>query len=87
MVKSFDDHICNLRRDGDWGGNPEITALSGIFKCFFEVYKHSAMLLTILTSESDCSIRIIITVSLGQMVLENNCSILRDLKKESLRGK
>ena len=41
MVKTFDDHISNLRRDGDWGGEPEITALSGIFKCFFEVYKHS----------------------------------------------
>ena len=41
MVKTFDDHISNLRRDGDWGGEPEITALSGIFNCFFEVYKLS----------------------------------------------
>ena len=41
MVKSFDDHISNLRRDGDWGGDPEITALSGIFNCFLEVYKPS----------------------------------------------
>ena len=41
MVKTFDDHISNLRRDGDWGGDPEITALSGIFNCFLEVYKPS----------------------------------------------
>ena len=41
MIKTFDEHISNLRRDGDWGGDPEITALSGIFNCFFEVYKNS----------------------------------------------
>ena len=41
MIKTFDQHISNLRRDGDWGGDPEITALSGIFNCFFEVYKDS----------------------------------------------
>ena len=41
MVKNFDDHISMLREDAVWGGDPEIIALSGIFNCFFEVYKSS----------------------------------------------
>ena len=41
MVRSIDDHISILRQDTEWGGEPEIIALSGIFNCFFEVYKTS----------------------------------------------
>ena len=41
MVRSIDDHISILRLDTEWGGEPEIIALSGIFNCFFEVYKTS----------------------------------------------
>ena len=40
-VVDFDDHISILRQDGAWGGDPEITALSGFFNCEFEVYKTS----------------------------------------------
>ena len=40
-VVDFDDHISILRQDAAWGGDPEITALSGVFNCFFEVYKSS----------------------------------------------
>ena len=39
IVKTFDDHISMLRQEGAWGGDLEITALSAIFNCFFEVYK------------------------------------------------
>ena len=41
MVRSIDDHISILRLDTEWGGQPEIIALSGIFNCLFEVYKTS----------------------------------------------
>ena len=41
MVRSIDDHLSNLREDIEWGGEPEIIALSGIYNCFFEVYKTS----------------------------------------------
>ena len=41
MVRSIDDHISILRQDTEWGVEPEIIALSGIFNCFFEVYKTS----------------------------------------------
>ena len=41
IVRNFDDHISMLRQDAEWGGEPEIMALSGIFNCFFEVYKFS----------------------------------------------
>ena len=41
VLKSFDDHISKLRQDTEWGGDPEIIALSGVFNCFFEVYKLS----------------------------------------------
>ena len=40
-VRNIDDHISILRLDTKWGGEPEIIALSGIFNCFFEVYKTS----------------------------------------------
>ena len=41
MVRSIDDHLSILREDTEWGGEPEIIALSGIYNCFFEVYKTS----------------------------------------------
>ena len=41
MVRNFDDHISMLRQDAAWGGDPEIIALSGVFNCYFEVYKFS----------------------------------------------
>ena len=41
LIKSVDDHISILRQDTEWGGDPEIIALSGVFNCFFEVYKLS----------------------------------------------
>ena len=41
LLKSVDDHISILRQDTEWGGDPEIIALSGFFKCLFEVYKTS----------------------------------------------
>ena len=41
LLKSVDDHISILRQDTEWGGDPEIIALSGVFNCFFEVYKFS----------------------------------------------
>ena len=40
-VVDFDDHISILRQEAAWGGDPEITALSGVFNCLFEVYKTS----------------------------------------------
>ena len=40
-VVDFDDHISILRQEAAWGGDPEITALSGFFNCLFEVYKTS----------------------------------------------
>ena len=41
LLRNFDEHISMLRQDAAWGGDPEITALSGVFNCFFEVYKSS----------------------------------------------
>ena len=41
QVIDFDTYISKLRREGEWGGDPEITALCGIFNCTFEVYKYS----------------------------------------------
>ena len=40
-VRDFDDHISILRQEAQWGGEPEIVALSGAFNCLFEVYKTS----------------------------------------------
>ena len=35
----FTDFISELRKDGAWGGNNELTALSGVFNCVIEVYQ------------------------------------------------
>ena len=40
-VINFDQYMSMLRQDAEWGGDAEITALSGIFNCLFEVYKTS----------------------------------------------
>ena len=37
----FSNFIAVLRSDGSWGGNNELTALSGVFKCVIEVYENS----------------------------------------------
>ena len=41
ILRNFDEHVSILRQDAAWGGDPEIIALSGFFKCLFEVYKTS----------------------------------------------
>ena len=41
LVTNFDEHISMLRQDAAWGGDAEITALSGVYNCSFEVYKSS----------------------------------------------
>ena len=37
----FNHYIKNMKKDGSWGGNPEITALSQVFECPIEVYRQS----------------------------------------------
>ena len=37
----YKEYISNLREDGAWGGNPEIVALSNLFKRPFEIYENS----------------------------------------------
>ena len=37
----YKEYISNLREDGAWGGNPEIFALSNLFKRPFEIYENS----------------------------------------------
>ena len=41
ILRNFYEHISMLRQDKEWGGDPEIIALSGVFKCPFEVYELS----------------------------------------------
>ena len=38
---NFNQYIDRLKKDGSWGGNPEITALSQVFECPIEVYEDS----------------------------------------------
>ena len=37
----FDNFISQLRREGGWGGNNEIVALSAVFNCEIEVYENT----------------------------------------------
>ena len=39
----YPTYIANLRKDGQWGGNPELIALSKIYKRPIEVYENSVM--------------------------------------------
>ncbi|MCP3925193.1 MAG: hypothetical protein GY714_21675, partial [Desulfobacterales bacterium] len=46
----FKQYISNLRRDGEWGGDPEITALSEILNSPIEVYQNSEIPRTVKTA-------------------------------------
>ena len=37
----FNHYMDTIKKDGSWGGDPEITALSQIFECPIEVYQDS----------------------------------------------
>jgi len=49
----FNHYIEKLKTDGSWGGNPEIAALSQVFDCPIEVYRHSEIPTVVVSENSE----------------------------------